>query len=243
MRVSLFVTCLVDQLWPSVGTSTVEVLRRAGCEVEFDQRQTCCGQPAFNTGYRSEARLLARRFIEVFEGSSADAIVSPSGSCTAMVHHFRELFADDEAWRDRAEKVAERTHEFASFLVNVLGVDDVGASFSGRVTWHDACHGLRDLNLHGEPRRLIRNVRGVEFVELANADACCGFGGTFAVKYPEISVAILDNKIDSIEAGDVRAVVSGDASCLMQIGGRLSRNGSPVRAMHLAELLASSESI
>jgi L-lactate dehydrogenase complex protein LldE len=241
MRVSLFVTCLVDQLWPSVGTSAVEVLRRAGCEVEFDQRQTCCGQPAFNTGYRNEARVLARRFIEIFEESKADAIVSPSGSCTAMVHHFRELFADDEGWRARGERLAERTHEFASFLVNVLGVDDLGASFSGRVTWHDACHGLRDLNLHSEPRRLIRNVRGVEFVELANADACCGFGGTFSVKYPEISVAILDNKIDSIEKANVRAVVSADASCLMQIGGRLSRNKSPARAMHLAELLASHE--
>lgn len=241
MRVSLFVTCLVDQLWPSVGTSAVEVLRRAGCEVEFDQRQTCCGQPAFNTGYRNEARALARRFIEIFESSKADAIVSPSGSCTAMVHHFRELFAEDDNWRDRAGKVAERTHEFASFLVNVLGVDDLGASFNGRVTWHDACHGLRDLNLHREPRRLIRNVRGVEFVEMANADACCGFGGTFSVKYPEISVAILDNKIESIEKADVRAVVSADASCLMQIGGRLSRNASPVRTMHLAELLASRE--
>jgi L-lactate dehydrogenase complex protein LldE len=241
MRVSLFVTCLVDQLWPSVGTSAVEVLRRAGCEVEFDQRQTCCGQPAFNTGYRNEARALARRFIEIFEESKADAIVSPSGSCTAMVHHFRELFADDNDWSARAEKLAERTHELASFLVNVLGIDDLGASFSGRVTWHDACHGLRDLNLHSEPRQLIRKVRGLEFVELANADACCGFGGTFSVKYPEISVAILDNKIESIEKAGVRAVVSGDASCLMQIGGRLSRKASRVRAMHLAELLASRE--
>jgi L-lactate dehydrogenase complex protein LldE len=241
MRVSLFVTCLVDQLWPSIGTSAVEVLRRAGCEVEFDERQTCCGQPAFNTGYRDEARRLGRRFIEIFETSKADAIVSPSGSCTAMVHHFRELFSADEAWRIRAERVAERTHEFASFLVNVLGVDDIGASFNGRVTWHDACHGLRDLNLHSEPRRLMRKVRGVEFVEMANADACCGFGGTFSVKYPEISVAILDGKIESIEKANVRAVVSADASCLMQIGGRLSRQASRVRAMHLAELLASRE--
>jgi len=243
MRVSLFVTCLIDQLWPSIGTSAVEVLRRAGCEVEFDQRQTCCGQPAFNTGYRNEARVLARRFIEIFEESKADAIVSPSGSCTAMVHHFSELFADDNDWRARAERLAGRTHEFASFLVNVLGVDDLGASFSGRVTWHDACHGLRDLNLHSEPRRLIRSVRGAEFVELANADSCCGFGGTFSVKYPETSVAILDNKIESIETAGVRAVVSADASCLMQIGGRLSRNASRVRAMHLAELLASRESV
>lgn len=242
MRVSLFVTCLVDQLWPSVGTSAVEVLRRAGCEVVFDERQTCCGQPAFNTGYRSEARRLAERFIEIFEETKTDAIVSPSGSCTAMAHHFHELFQDDEKWRARAEAIAARTHEFGSFLVNVLGVEDVGASFRGRVTWHDACHGLRDLNIYGEPRRLIRQVRGAEFVELQNADSCCGFGGTFSVKYPEISVAILDNKIEAIEKAGVRAVVSGDASCLMQISGRLTRNGSSVRAMHLAELLAARES-
>jgi L-lactate dehydrogenase complex protein LldE len=241
MRVSLFITCLVDQFWPAVGAGAVEVLRGAGCEVVFDERQTCCGQPAFNTGYRADARRLARRFIEVFEDGGADYVVSPSGSCTAMAHHFHELFADDEAWRRRAETIAARTHEFGSFLVNVLKVEDVGASFNGRVTWHDACHGLRDLGLREEPRRLLRKVRGAEFVELANADACCGFGGTFSVKYPEISVAILDNKIDAIEKAGVRAVVSGDASCLMQIGGRLTRNNSAVRALHLAELLASRE--
>ena len=241
MRVSLFITCLIDQLWPSIGTSAVQVLRRAGCEVVFDERQTCCGQPAFNTGYRGEARALAKRLIEIFEESGADAIVSPSGSCTAMVHHFHELFPDDEHWRKRAEALAERTHEFGSFLVNVLGIEDVGASFNGRVTWHDACHGLRELNVHSEPRRLIRKVHGAEFVEMSNADTCCGFGGTFSVKYPEISVAILDNKIEAIEKAEVRAVVSGDASCLMQIGGRLTRKKSEVRAMHLAELLAARE--
>ena len=241
MRVSLFITCLIDQLWPAVGASAVEVLRRAGCEVVFDERQTCCGQPAFNTGYRAEARRLARRIIAVFEDGGADYIVSPSGSCTAMAHHFHELFADDEAWRKRAEALAARTHEFGGFLVNVLKVEDVGASFNGRITWHDACHGLRDLGLREEPRKLIRSVRGAEFVELLNADACCGFGGTFSVKYPEISVAILDHKIDAIEKAGVRAVVSGDASCLMQIGGRLTRNNSTVRTMHLAELLASRE--
>lgn len=217
------------------------MLRRAGCEVVFDERQTCCGQPAFNTGYRSDARRLAKRFIEIFEDGEADAIVSPSGSCAAMAHHFQELFVDDQEWRGRARKIAERTFEFGSFLVNVLGVTDVGASFRGRVTWHDACHGLRDLHIREEPRQLIRNVRGAEFVELPNADACCGFGGTFSVKYPEISVAILDEKIAAIETANVRAVVSADASCLMQIGGRLTRKNSKVRVMHLAELLAARE--
>jgi len=238
-KVSLFVTCLVDQLWSSVGVSTVEVLRRVGCEVVFDERQTCCGQPAFNTGYRNEARKLAESFIKTFEESEGDAIVSPSGSCTAMVHHFAELFPEDAEWRRRAQAIAARTHELSSFLVRVLGIEDVGARWSGRLTWHDACHGLRDLNLKAEPRRLISHVRGAEFVDLSNAEACCGFGGTFSVKYPEISLAILDQKIEAIEKSGVQAVVAGDASCLMQIGGRLSRKGSSVTVMHLAELLAS----
>src|SRR5438128_3638576 len=238
MQVGLFVTCVVDQMWPAVGASTVEVLRRVGCAVEFDERQTCCGEPAFNTGYRTEARRLAERFISICEESEAEAIVSPSGSCTAMVHHYPALFPDDDAWRERARVVAARTFELSSFLVRVLKVEDVGARWPGRVTWHDACHALRDLKVQSEPRRLIGRVRDAEFVELENADACCGFGGTFSVKYPEISVAILDQKIDAIERAGVQAVVSGDASCLMQIGGRLSRRGSPVRAMHLAEILA-----
>jgi L-lactate dehydrogenase complex protein LldE len=243
MRVSLFVTCLVDQLWSSVGTSCVEVLRRAGCEVVFDERQTCCAQPAFTTGYWTEARQVARRFIEVFEEGTAEAIVSPSGSCTAMVHHFPELFAEEPQWLNRAQTIANRTYELSAFLVRVLKIDDVGASWKGRLTWHDACHGLRDLSLKTEPRSLIKKVRGAEFVEIDNAESCCGFGGTFSVKYPEISVAILDQKIEAIERANVQAVVSADASCLMQIGGRLSRNGSKVRVMHLAELLAKREQL
>jgi L-lactate dehydrogenase complex protein LldE len=239
VKVGLFVTCLVDQLWSSVGTSTVQVLRRAGCEVEFDERQTCCGQPAFNTGYRREARQVAERFINLFEESKAEFVVSPSGSCTAMVHHYETLFSDDEGWRARAQALAARTYELSSFLVRELKLTDVGARFKGRVTWHDACHGLRDLGVRNEPRTLIRQVRDAEFVELENCDACCGFGGTFSVKYPEISAAILAQKIEAIERSGVDAVISGDASCLMQIGGRLSRIGSPVRVMHLAELLAS----
>ena len=241
MRVALFVTCVVDQMWPSIGVSTLEVLRRVGCTVEFDERQTCCGQPAFNTGYTAEARKLGERFIRLCEESEAEAIVSPSGSCAAMVHHYPALFDDPQEvleWRQRARAVADRTFELSSFLVRVLKVEDVGARWRGRLTWHDACHALRDLNVHSEPRRLIGQVRGAEFVELENADSCCGFGGTFSVKYPEISVAILDQKIEAIERAGVQAVVSGDASCLMQIGGRLSRKGSSVRAMHLAELLA-----
>jgi L-lactate dehydrogenase complex protein LldE len=214
----------------------VAVLRRVGCDVDFDARVACCGQPAFNSGYRPEARRLAEHFISTFESNDVEAIVSPSGSCATMIRHFDTLF-DEPAWRDRALAIAARTFELSDFLVNRLGIDDVGAKFTGRVTWHDACHGLRELGLHSEPRRLLRNVRGAELVELPNASSCCGFGGTFSVKMPEISVAILDQKVEAIERAGVDAVVSADASCLMQIGGRLSRRGSSVRAVHLAEIL------
>jgi len=219
--------------------STLEVLERVGCDVDFDERQTCCGQPAFNTGYRGEARDFARRFIEIFE--NAKTVVSPSGSCTAMVKHFHELFPDDKEWRHRAESVAAKTQDLCGFLVNTLKIDDVGATFSGRVTWHDACHGLRDLCLRNEPRQLLGKVKGLEFVELPNADVCCGFGGTFSVKFPEISAGMLDNKIEAIETANISTVVSGDSSCLMQIGGRLSRIGSKVKTRHIAEILSSQE--
>lgn len=241
MKVSLFITCLVDQLCPKVGVAAVEVLRRAGCEVVFDERQTCCGQPAFNTGYRKEARKFAERFIGIFEDSDAEFIVSPSGSCTAMVKHFHELFPDDKNWRERAEKIADKTFEFSSFLVNVLKIETVGAKFSGKLTWHDACHGLRDLKIKNEPRELLKNVENAEFVELEGADVCCGFGGTFSVKFPEISAAILDNKIEMIEKSGADAVVACDASCLMQIGGRLSRISSKIKPMHIAEILAAQD--
>lgn len=241
MKVALFVTCLVDQLCPNVGMATVEVLERAGCTVTFDERQTCCGQPAFNTGYRSEARKFGERFIEIFESSEADAIVSPSGSCVAMVKHFHVLFENEPDWLERANRVAGKTHELSSFLVNVLELEDLGAVSHGRATWHDACHGLRDLGIGNEPRSLLKKVRGLEFVEMENADVCCGFGGTFSVKYPEISAGILDNKIEMIEKSGADTVVACDASCLMQIAGRLSRLGSKVKTKHIAEVLASSE--
>lgn len=220
-----------------MGVSTVRLLRRLGHEVTFDPRQTCCGQPAFNTGYREHARALARRFVEVFE--NAEAVVAPSGSCVAMVRHFAELFEGDATWQTRARELGTRVHELSSYLVDVLGVDDVGAHFDGRVTWHDACHGRRDLGVCDQPRRLLRGVAGTDVVEAASCEACCGFGGTFSVKYPEISVAILDRKLEEIEQLDVDAVVSADVSCLMQIDGRLRRRGARPRAMHLAEVLAS----
>lgn len=237
MRTALFVTCLVDQCWPSAGLAAAKVLNRAGCEVDFDPRQTCCGQPAFNTGYRAEARKVARRNLDLF--ASADAVVVPSGSCAAMFHHFEALFEGDPPAAERARGLSAKTFELSDFLVNRLGIEDLGARWDGRLAWHDACHGLRELGLKSEPRKLIAKVRGTTLVELAHADACCGFGGTFSVTYPEISVAIADRKIDELAAAGVDAVASSDVSCLMQIGGRLSRRGIAVQTLHLAEVLAS----
>lgn len=237
-RVALFVTCLADQLWSAVGHATVAVLERAGCTVEFDARQTCCAQPAFNSGYQEEARRVARHFVEVFEGS--DAIVAPSGSCTAMVHRFGELFRDEPAWRERAERVAARTHELSAFLVRELGVTDLGARFEAKLAWHDACHGLRELGLKREPRALLQKVRGLELVDFSTAEACCGFGGTFSVKFPELSTAMVDHKLAALAGLGVSHLSSLDSSCLMQLRGRLARQGSPVAAVHLAEILAAS---
>lgn len=237
MRVALFITCLTDQLAPAVGAATVRVLRRAGCAVEFDPRQTCCGQPGLTAGYRDHARTLARRWIELFESHAAEAIVSPSGSCTATVHHFADLFPEEPDWQARARRIAERTHELSGFLVNVLGIEDVGAELAARLAWHDACHTLRELGHREEPRALLRRVRGAKLVELNDGESCCGFGGTFAVSHPDLSVAILDHKIAAIQRAGVDAVVSSDVSCLMHIAGRLTRLQLPVRALHLAEVL------
>ena len=241
MRVSLFITCLVDQMFPDVGEAMVVTLRRLGVAVSFNQAQTCCGQVAFNTGYRPETRAMAEHFLQVFENDPADFIVAPSGSCTAMVRNFYgELFdgPQDQQWRERLDRVRPRLREFSEFIVNELGTEDVGARFPCRVTYHDACHLLRELRISEQPRRLIRAVREVDFVEMAAPDTCCGFGGTFSVKYGEISNAILQEKLARIADSGVEYVVANDSSCLMQIAGGLSRAGSPVKTMHLAELLA-----
>ena len=237
MKVSLFITCLVDQLFPQVGVSLVEVLRRLGVEVVFPEAQTCCGQPAFNSGYRREARALARRFIDVFDTS--EVVVAPSGSCTSMVKVFYEdLFEDDAVSRERARALAARTFEFSEFLVNVLKVEDVGAQFRGRVALHQSCHLLRELNVRSEPLKLLRAVRGIELVELERADACCGFGGLFAIKYPQISGGILQEKIDAIKRSGADVIVASDMGCLMHINGGLTRQRVAVRTLHIAELLA-----
>jgi L-lactate dehydrogenase complex protein LldE len=232
---SLLVTCLGDALFPEVGVATVRLLRRLGVAVDFPAAQTCCGQPHFNSGYHDHARALARHTLEAFARSPV--VVAPSGSCAAMIKlEYPELFQDDPAWRARAEDMARRTHELSDFLVNVLGVEDVGARFEGRVTYHMACH-LRGLGLLHEPERLLRRVRGLVLVPLERADECCGFGGSFSVRYPQISGAMVRDKADFIERAGVDAVVATDAGCLMNIAGCLRRRGSAVRALHLAEVL------
>jgi L-lactate dehydrogenase complex protein LldE len=233
VRVSLFVTCIVDQVFPNVGMAMADVLQRAGCEVEFREAQTCCGQPAFNSGYRNEARTVAEHFLTTFEG--AEHIVVPSGSCCSMIsHHFAELLPGDK----RVHDLEPRVWEFSEFLVKVLKSEDVGARFDEAVTYHDSCHALRELKIKDGPRRLLENVRGLRLVEMEPGEECCGFGGTFAVKFPEISGGMVRTKIDAIERTGASTVVSIDSSCLMQIQGALSRAGSKIRTMHLAEVLA-----
>ncbi|MFB3825853.1 MAG: (Fe-S)-binding protein [Bryobacteraceae bacterium] len=237
-RASLFVTCIIDQLFPKVGMAMADVLERAGWQVDFPQDQTCCGQPAFNTGYRSEAAAVARHFLRVFQ--NAEYVVIPSGSCASMVkHHYAELFAREPEMLERARALAPRVWEFSTFLLEVAGVEDVGARLDDVVTFHDSCHGLREMGIKQGPRRLLAHVRGLELREMDLAEECCGFGGTFSVKFPGVSGAMARNKVDSILRTGARTVVGVDSSCLMQIQGALSRAGHSVRTMHLAEVLAS----
>ena len=237
-RVSLFVTCMVDQLFPKIGLAMADVLERLGFTLDFPEAQTCCGQPAFNSGYRDEARAVARHFLGVFE--PCDAVVVPSGSCASMVkHHFAELFAAEPATMVRVEALAGRVWEFSTFLTQVAGVEDVGATLKEVVTFHDGCHALRELGIQSVPRRLLSHVRGLELREMEPAAECCGFGGTFSVKFAELSGAMMRTKIDAIVRTGARAVVSLDPSCLMQIEGGLSRAGLKIRTLHLAEVLAS----
>jgi len=236
-KITLFIQCLVDAVWPQVGEAMVRVLEGCGLELDCPTDQTCCGQPAFNSGFRREARVAARRFIEIFE--NAGTIVSPSGSCVHMVrHHYPELFKDEPRWRERAERIAARTYEFTEFLVDVLRLEDVGASYAGRVTYHDSCHLLRGIRVKEQPRRLLRGVTGLELVEMKNSDYCCGFGGAFAVKYPDISTAMVNDKVDHIVNSGVDTVVGCDTGCLLNIAGAVSRRGLSIKTLHIAEILA-----
>ena len=235
-RVGLFVTCLVDIIRPSVGFAAVKLLEDAGCKV-IVPGQTCCGQPAYNSGDRESAKRLARQAIDAFE--DCDYVVAPSGSCGGMlIKHYPGLFAGEPDLAQRAERFAEKSHELISFLVDVMGVSKVAARYEGTVAYHDSCAGLRELGVKWQPRRLLAGVEGLTVVELNEAETCCGFGGLFATKYGELSNAIVGRKADDIRSAKADTVLAGDLGCLMNMAGRLQREGSLIRARHVAEILA-----
>jgi len=234
--VSLFIPCFVDQLMPEVAIDAVKVLRRVGCEVDFPEDQTCCGQPAFNTGYWNEARPCAERFLRVFK--HAEVIVCPSGSCTAMVRSFYPELLHGTALAVDAVELGRRTFELSEFLVKVKGITDVGAVFPHTVTYHAACHGLRELHLREEPLTLLRHVKGLKLVEMAHFDECCGFGGTFSTKFESISVAMGRSKAENVAAAGAEYVTAIDPSCLMHLQGILGKQQARARTIHLASILA-----
>jgi L-lactate dehydrogenase complex protein LldE len=234
--VALMVTCLVDMIRPSVGFATVRLLEGAGCRVSVPE-QTCCGQPNYNSGDMGGARELARVMIAALEGH--DYVVVPSGSCAAtVIKDYPALFKDDPDWHPRAEALAGQTHEIVSFLTDVMGVERVEARMDGRVTYHHSCSGLRSLGVKDQPRQLLATVDGLEITEMAEPEVCCGFGGTFCVKYPEISNKMVGSKTDDIAATEADLVLAGDLGCLMNMGGKLSRTGRPIKARHVVEVLA-----
>jgi len=235
-RVGLFVTCLVDLIRPSVGFAAVKLLEDAGCEVEVP-RQTCCGQPAYNSGDRRTTREIAEQVIENF--APHDYVVAPSGSCAGMLKvHYPKLFRDDPNWLPRAQAFAAKTFELVSFLVDVLGVTSVAASYEGTVTYHDACSGLRELGIKAQPRKLMASVGGLDLQEMRETEVCCGFGGTFCVKYPAISNVIVGKKAENIVATGADLLLAGDLGCLMNMAGKLQREGKAIGARHVAEILA-----
>jgi L-lactate dehydrogenase complex protein LldE len=239
MRIAIFATCLVDGLFPDVGIATVRLLERLGHRVDFPLDQSCCGQMHVNSGYPQQALPLVRKHVAAFDGY--DAVVAPSGSCVGAVRHQHADVASrygDAALRADATAMAQRTYELSEFLIDVLGVTDVGAHFPHRVTYHPTCHSLRILRVGDRPERLLREVDGIELVELPAADQCCGFGGTFAVKNADVSAAMLADKVSAVDSTGAEYCCAGDSSCLMHIGGGLARNGNGARTKHLAEILA-----
>ena len=237
MRVALFVTCLVDLFRPAVGFAAVKLLEDAGCEVIVPKSQTCCGQPAYNQGARPDVIDIAKRTIDAFEG--VDYVVAPSGSCAGMLKkHYPLLFDADDPWQAKANDLSSRTFELVSFLVDILGVDDVDVGLKAKATYHDSCSGLRELGIKHQPRKLLAGIDGLSLAEMENAEVCCGFGGTFCVKYPDISTKMVSDKTRDIEASGADLLLAGDLGCLLNMAGRLKRQGSAVQVRHVAEVLA-----
>ena len=237
MTVQIFVPCFIDQLYPDVAFNMVKVLKKAGCTVHYNQNQTCCGQPAFNAGFHGEAKEVCTKFLQDFEGS--DYIVSPSASCVGFVKNYYAQLFENSAYKSQAEKTAKRIYEFSDFLVNILQQDDFGASLPGKATYHDSCAALRECHLKSEPRQLLAKVAGPELVEMNDVETCCGFGGTFAVKFEPISVAMGDQKVDHAAATGAEYLISTDISCLMHIDGCAKHKGTDIKMLHLADVLAS----
>ncbi len=236
--VQLFITCLIDTFYPETGEAIVSIFNRLGLTVDFPTEQTCCGQPAFNAGLRAEARLLAEHTLQVFESAPGDVIV-PSGSCAHMLKHgYPELFRDDPAWLPRATALAARTFEFTEYLVDVLGVTDLGARWEGVLTYHPSCHLLRGLGIDRQPRALLANVRGATIVELPHQEECCGFGGVFSLEHPELSAEFLKRKIANLALTEAPVLVVADTGCRMHIAGGLHRQKKPQQVLHIAEVLA-----
>ncbi|OAB32486.1 Fe-S oxidoreductase [Paenibacillus macquariensis subsp. defensor] len=235
MKVSMFITCISDAVYPRIGEAMARLLAKYGVALHFPTIQTCCGQPAFNSGYWEEARTSAKTILEAFEDS--DFVIAPSGSCIGMIHHYPKLFEDDPILLAKAEGLHKKSYEFTQFLVKVLGVTDVGATFPHKVTYHPSCHGSRILGIKEEPMMLMRNVKGMELIPLPFAEDCCGFGGTFAVKMSDISGAMVNEKADHVLESEAEVLVGLDMACLMNIAGNLRYRNKPIRVMHLAELL------
>jgi L-lactate dehydrogenase complex protein LldE len=239
MKVSLFITCLADVFYPGVGKDTVDILEKLGCEVVFPEDQTCCGQPAYNSGYHKESKSVAEHMIKTFE--NADYVVSPSGSCVLMIQEYVHLFQEDDNWRQKAEALAAKTFELTRFIVDILKVEDVGATLTTRATYHTSCHMTRLLGVKDAPMKLLSNVKGLEFADLPNKETCCGFGGTFSVKMVPISEQMVNEKIEHIEETGAEILIGADCGCLMNIGGRIDRQGKPIKTMHIAQVLNSKE--
>ncbi|HJV17594.1 MAG TPA: (Fe-S)-binding protein [Bacillales bacterium] len=235
MKVTLFATCLVDMFQSSVGKATVELLEHLGCEIDFPESQVCCGQPSYNSGYVKESKEAMKRMIETF--IDAEYVVSPSGSCAYMLHEYPHVFKGDSIWEPKAKKLAEKTYELTQFIVEVLKVEDVGATFEGNVTYHTSCHMTRLLGVKEPPITLLKNVRGLKFTELPGKEQCCGFGGTFSVKMADISEQMVDEKVRHVEETGAEYLIGADAGCLMNIGGRIGRKGKPIKVLHIAEVL------
>jgi L-lactate dehydrogenase complex protein LldE len=236
-QIGLFVTCLVDLFRPSVGFASIKLIEDAGCEVHVPKAQTCCGQPAYNSGDRADTRAIAEQVIAAFEGF--DYVVAPSGSCASMLKkHYPGLFAGDSAWEARAKAFSDKVYELVSFLTDVMFISKVDAAFDGTVTYHDSCSGLRELGVQKQPRKLLASVEGLSITEMKDSDVCCGFGGTFCVKYSDISNAIVTKKIGNIDASGADLLLAGDMGCLMNMAGKLRREGSSVDVRHVAEVLA-----